>query len=378
LATKVGGAFGEWLKTNAEKILSPVQVATPVPAPIKKKPNNIILHCNQVFWRGGTNLFTKDMAAAYPEFNHVNFYFFDSREDYKMMTEFEHVGIDVSHIPMLTEELVKSVNPAIMVFHNTPAKHKGRVLVDGEWPFDWLKQWPLICVHHNPSFPAFHAALDVFVSENVLARYENVKSRMNWKLIPPCIDLSGYTNLPRKVDNDRCVIGKLTSNSPPRYPEDLLVVFKQVQDQVPGIQFSIVGGADHYHDTSMLESCTMPRTGSMTPRSFYASFDIFSHMNKPGVTDSWGRVVSEAMASGLPVVSENRGGPAEQIDHGINGFLCDNGEEFVHYLVMLAKDPKMRYEMGMKAREKAAKEFGIDRLRNETIEIVLKAALGVI
>jgi glycosyltransferase involved in cell wall biosynthesis/GT2 family glycosyltransferase len=378
LTTNVGIVLDGWLKENAETLLSPVPVSAPAPAQIAKKPHNVMLHCNQVFWRGGTNLFTRDMAAAYPEFNHVNTYFFDAREDHAMLAEFEHAGIDVSHIPMLTEDLVKSIDPTIMVFHNTPGEHKGRQLVEGEWPYEWLRQWPLICVHHNPSFPAFHANLDIFVSESVLSRYEKVKKRMNWKLIPPCIDLSGYINLPRKADNDRCIIGKLTSNSPPRYPEELLVVLEKVQAQVPECGFSIVGGADHYADVSMLNNITMPRTGSMRPRSFYASFDIFVHMNKQGVTDSWGRVVSEAMASGIPVVSENRGGPAEQVDHGVNGFLCDNGDEFEHYLVMLAKDPAMRYEMGMKAREKAAKEFGIDRLRNETMGIILKAALGVI
>jgi glycosyltransferase involved in cell wall biosynthesis len=382
IADRIGGGFVKWLQDHGEEILTPV---VPLPsAPILPKQtvhvksrNNVMLHCNQVFWRGGTNLFTKDMAKVYPEFHHVNTYFYDGREDYEMMEEFECQGIDVSHINMLTEKIVKDINPAVIIFHNTPAELRGRKLVEGEWPFDWLKQWPLIAIHHNPSFPAFHAALDIFVSQNVLDRYANCVHRMNHKLIPPCIDLSKYRSIIRTSDNERCVIGKLTSNSPPRYPMELLRILEEVQKQVPHVGFSLIGAADHW-DTSKLRSCETPPTGSRDTKDFYAGFDLFVHKNTEGTTDSWGRIISEAMAAGLPVVTENRGGPAEQVDHGVTGFLCDKDEEFTKYLIMLAKDPIKRHEMGLAGRKKAIQEYGIDRLRRETIDTILKIALGAI
>jgi glycosyltransferase involved in cell wall biosynthesis len=219
--------------------------------------------------------------------------------------------------------------------------------------------------------------LDVFVSKSVLKYYEKLKYRMNWKLVPPCIDLRPYGQLKRSKDNERCVIGKLTSNHPTRYPPALLDILGEVQKRVPEVGFSLIGAADHWKDIK-LKNCKTPATGSMLPQSFYNDFDIFVHKNVDACVDSWGRTVSEAMASGLPVVVENRGGPKEQVDHGVNGFLCDTDEEFIDYLVMLARDPDQRYEIGMRAREKALRDFGIDRLRRETQEIVLKAALGVI
>jgi glycosyltransferase involved in cell wall biosynthesis len=316
----------------------------------------------------------RDMARAYPEFHHVNVYFYDNKEDYEMMNEFQLEGIDVSHVTKLTEELVRDIDPVLIVLHNTPGE-----LVEGEWPYDWLKQWPIISLHHNKSFPAFHVALDVFVSDSVLKYYDNVKPRMNWKLIPPCIDLSSYAALKRGVGlhGDRCVIGKLTSNHPTRYPPKLLDILGEVQNQVPEVEFSLIGAADHWKDIK-LNNCKTPATGSMLPQSFYNDFDIFVHKNVDECVDSWGRTVSEAMASGLPVVVENRGGPKEQVDHKVTGYLCDTDEQFIEYLAMLAKDPQLRYDIGMKAREKAMRDFGIDRFRRETQEVVLKAALGVI
>ena len=51
----------------------------------------------------------------------------------------------------------------------------------------------------------------------------------------------------------------------------------------------------------------------------YASSDVFLF---PSVSEAYGNVVLEAMASGLPCVIANGGGSAEFITQGINGFKC--------------------------------------------------------
>jgi glycosyltransferase involved in cell wall biosynthesis/predicted metal-dependent phosphoesterase TrpH len=51
----------------------------------------------------------------------------------------------------------------------------------------------------------------------------------------------------------------------------------------------------------------------------YASADMFVF---PSTTDTFGQVILEAQASGLPVVSVNAGGPASLIQDGANGLLC--------------------------------------------------------
>lgn len=51
----------------------------------------------------------------------------------------------------------------------------------------------------------------------------------------------------------------------------------------------------------------------------YASSDVFMFT---GPCETFGQVVQEAMASGLPAVVVNQGGVADQVTHGQNGFLC--------------------------------------------------------
>ena len=60
----------------------------------------------------------------------------------------------------------------------------------------------------------------------------------------------------------------------------------------------------------------------------YASCDVFLFTS---VSETYGNVVAEAMASGLPCVIANGGGSAHFIEHGVNGFLCPH-EEFKDYL----------------------------------------------
>lgn len=65
----------------------------------------------------------------------------------------------------------------------------------------------------------------------------------------------------------------------------------------------------------------------------YASADIFVF---PSTTDTFGQVVLEAQASGLPVIAANAGGPASLISHGVNGLLCEPQPDCVSSQIELA------------------------------------------
>ncbi len=81
----------------------------------------------------------------------------------------------------------------------------------------------------------------------------------------------------------------------------------------------------------------------------YAAADFFVF---PSTTDTFGNVVLEAQASGLPVIVSDVGGPRDLVQHGRDGFITkalDSGE-LAEAIRRLVEDPRLRQRMGLLAR----------------------------
>jgi glycosyltransferase involved in cell wall biosynthesis/predicted metal-dependent phosphoesterase TrpH len=75
----------------------------------------------------------------------------------------------------------------------------------------------------------------------------------------------------------------------------------------------------------------------------YASADIFLF---PSSTDTFGQVILEAQASGLPVVAVAEGGPLSLIDDRIDGLLCEaDAERLADAVLELAGAPLLREQL---------------------------------
>jgi glycosyltransferase involved in cell wall biosynthesis/predicted metal-dependent phosphoesterase TrpH len=83
----------------------------------------------------------------------------------------------------------------------------------------------------------------------------------------------------------------------------------------------------------------------------YASADIFLFCSR---TDTFGQVLVEAGASGLPVVAVDEGGPSSIVLDGETGRLCEpNAAMLAAALLQLADSPAWRAKLGRHGREAA-------------------------
>ncbi len=87
----------------------------------------------------------------------------------------------------------------------------------------------------------------------------------------------------------------------------------------------------------------------------YASADIFAF---PSVTETYGNVVIEAMASELPVLAVMAGGVKENLINNYNGLACQNNdvEEFSSKLEKLIINDNLRKSLGHNARQYALEQ----------------------
>jgi glycosyltransferase involved in cell wall biosynthesis len=115
--------------------------------------------------------------------------------------------------------------------------------------------------------------------------------------------------------------------------------------RIDGVRAAIVGdGPDRARLEQVFDDLPVTFTGTLRGEelaSAYASADIFAF---PSDTDTFGNVVLEAMASGLPIVACNVGGQLDLVQHGASGLLfdADDCEQFAARLCQYRDDPRLR------------------------------------
>jgi len=132
----------------------------------------------------------------------------------------------------------------------------------------------------------------------------------------------------------------------------LAQAYRRLRDEGLSIQLFVVGHGPY--STTLAE--TMPDavfTGYLKGKELaaaYASADIFVF---PSTTDTFGNVIIEAQASGVPVIVSDSGGPKELVEDNTNGLITKSHdvEDFTRAIRALVVDPALRKRMGDQARQ---------------------------
>jgi trehalose synthase len=88
------------------------------------------------------------------------------------------------------------------------------------------------------------------------------------------------------------------------------------------------------------------------------------------IREGFGLTVAEAMWKGTPVVGGNVGGIRHQIQDGVNGYLVENVQHAAERIVQLLKDPRLREQLGRRAKETVREHFLMTRLMEEWLDLI--------
>jgi phosphatidylinositol alpha 1,6-mannosyltransferase len=94
-------------------------------------------------------------------------------------------------------------------------------------------------------------------------------------------------------------------------------------------------------------------TGALIGRDLSRAFANMDALVFPSETETFGLVVLEALASGVPAIVGGRGGPKFSVQHGRTGFVCEESHDFAGYAAMLMNRPYLLATMRTAAREYA-------------------------
>jgi glycosyltransferase involved in cell wall biosynthesis len=97
----------------------------------------------------------------------------------------------------------------------------------------------------------------------------------------------------------------------------------------------------------------------------YANMDVFVF---PSESDTFGNVIQEANASGVPAIVTDQGGPKFIVRDNETGFVAKNFDDFVKFSLVLMNDAEKLKEMKI-----AAREFAKSRSWDAVFESVYRA-----
>jgi glycosyltransferase involved in cell wall biosynthesis len=155
---------------------------------------------------------------------------------------------------------------------------------------------------------------------------------------------------------------------------DILEILGSLPEEVrKHINYSVVGGGPYLKEV-MAEAkrydVNVQFTGTLpSPRKVLEGSDIFIYYSHQ---DDLPNVILEAMACGLPVVTNNVGAVGEIIENEKEGFIAANHGSYTEYLIHLIKDSGLRARVGENARKAVEARFNWETVIDKYIDIYQK------
>jgi len=132
----------------------------------------------------------------------------------------------------------------------------------------------------------------------------------------------------------------------------IAAALRRLDEEKLPVQMVFVGDGPYLKELShaLKNACFTGALYGLDLATAYASADVFLF---PSTTDTYGNVVVEAHASGVPTVVSDTGGPKELVQNGVNGYITRSldAEDFTRAVRELVADASLRQKLGKQARQ---------------------------
>jgi len=244
---------------------------------------------------------------------------------------------------------------------------------------------PIILTVHGKIYDPFWKFfywLGRFRASAVTVPSEFLKKSLGFKeavVIPNAIDLSKFSKV-NLISRDFFNILTVTKFWFPNKAKGLVelarIIFNLVKDFDKKISWRIVGFGPLLEDVKKsVGTLDKPKNinvqwfGFDLPQKYFSDSDIFAYFS---FEDNMPIAIMEAMASGLPVVTNKVGAVNEIINSGRDGFITLNHQDYQNTLLKLMNDFDLRRKIGAVARIKIENKFSWEIILPRWLELYKK------
>ena len=198
----------------------------------------------------------------------------------------------------------------------------------------------------------------VFAGNAYLADYARNARAAATEIVPTVVDVDQYRV---KVDSDTSaepVIGWIgTPGKWRECVEPFLPVFRDVM-QTYGARIEAVGVRMTSDEGAGIHFLPWSEEGEVQ-RIIGMDIGVMPLPDTPWMRGKCGYKLIQYMACGLPVVASPVGVNAEIVEHGVNGFLAENPDDWSRALKALIGNPELRRQMGAAGRKRVEERYSL-------------------
>ena len=204
---------------------------------------------------------------------------------------------------------------------------------------------------------------EVVASSHALAR----RLGRRLPLLESPIELSPFVGASRP-EGRVFTVGRLSRDDATKHHDDDPELYRRLA--AAGCRVRLMGGACLAARLAGTPNIELLPAGAENSVAFLRSIDCFLYRTNARWFEGFGRVVFEAMASGLPVVCSTQGGYADYLTNGRDCLLFDTTAEAVEQVLRLRDDASLRRRLAAVAPVTAHAVVG-DALERRTREFLL-------
>lgn len=194
----------------------------------------------------------------------------------------------------------------------------------------------------------------IFLNSELRGAYLSKSPMAKTYVLPPPVDLAPFLEVRPKYNQTLHMV-KHSSQGDNKHPTNTQALIDSIRKHHPSAKFSFMPAPTFLEDGVGISKFSVNQISVL---EFLARGSCYWYPLPEKYLDNGPRTIIEAMAAGLPVIADCRGGALDRVTSS-TGWLCSH--EFCYEDVAKRLSPKLLAKKGEAARERAIKEFNPDR-----------------